>query len=116
MDATGRIRQLECRGTWTGLDHARTVLGTAPLGAEARLRAARARFGGGQAEAVQGEAQRLLGRHGLAGARINTAALEAASGTVVWVARGATDAGEAVTLHLEPLSGKLVAFHVGGAR
>jgi hypothetical protein len=82
----------------------------------AQLVAAQARFGTTQHEAVKTEARRLLTRHGLAGVRIDTASLEEAGGHVLWVTHGTTETGESVAVHLEPLTGKLIAFHVGGAR
>jgi hypothetical protein len=65
---------------------------------------------------VKTEADRLLDRHGLTGARLDTATLQEAQGTVLWVTHGATETGEAVAMHLEPLTGKLMALHVGGER
>jgi hypothetical protein len=115
-DGTGRVRQVECRGAWTNLERTREVLGATRVGMAARLRAARARFGDGQGEDVKTEVQRLLARHGLPGVRVDTATLQEGHDTVVWVTHGATEAGEPVDLHLEPLTGKLIAFHVGGAR
>ncbi len=117
VDGTGRVRHLACRGPWTGLAHARDVLGTTGHGnVTARLQAAQARFGGTQDEAVKTEARRLLRQQGLTGVRLDTAALQDAGGSALWVAQGATEAGEAVAVHLEPLTGKLIALHVGGAR
>jgi hypothetical protein len=81
-----------------------------------RLQAAQARFGSTADEEVITEARRLLARHGLASARMETAALEEAGGHVLWVTRGATEVGEAIAVHLEPLTGKLIALHVGGDR
>jgi hypothetical protein len=66
--------------------------------------------------AVDTEARRLLRLHGLTGARMDTAALEDVGDHVVWVTHGATEAGEPVAVHLEPLTGKLLAWHVGGDR
>jgi len=116
VDADGHLRHLVCRGAWTGLERSRAVIGTAREGVAARLFAAQARFGGVQDEAVKSEARRLLDRHGVAGVRMETAALEEAGGTMLWVTQGATARGESVVMHLEPLTGKLIAFHVGGDR
>ena len=116
LDAAGRVRHLVCRGAWTGLERSRAVAGTARAGVEARLTAAKARFGGTQEEDVKTEARRLLERHGLRGVRLDSAALQEAQGTVLWVTHGATEAGESIAVHLEPLTGKLIAFHVGGER
>jgi hypothetical protein len=116
LDAAGRLRHLVCRGPWTGLERSRAVLGTARGDVEARLRPAQARFGSAQGEEVKSEAHRLLTRHGVAGVRMDTAALEEAGGDLLWVTHGTTEAGESLAVHLEPLTGKLVAFHVGGER
>ncbi len=116
LDAEGHVRHLVCRGPWTGLERSRAVAGPARAGLEARLTAAQARFGGAADEAVKTEARRLLDRQGLTGGRLDTAALQDAGGSVLWVAQGTTEAGEAVAVHLEPLTGKLIALHVGGAR
>ena len=116
LDAAGRVRHLVCRGAWTGLERSRAVTGTTRAGLEARLTTAQARFGGAADEDVQTEVRRLLDRHGLKGMRINSAVLQEAQGTVLWVTHGATAAGESLAVHLEPLTGKLIAFHVGGER
>jgi hypothetical protein len=116
LDSAGRLRHLVCRGTWTGLERSRAVLGTARGDVEMRLRAAQARFGSAQGEAVKSEAHRLLDRNGLMGVRLDTAALQVADGTVLWVTHGATEDGESLAVHLEPLTGKLIALHVGGDR
>jgi len=116
LDAAGRVRHLVCRGAWTGLERSRAVAGMARAGVEARLTAAKARFGGAADEDVKTEARRLLDRHGLKGVRIDSAVLQEAQGTVLWVTHGATEAGESIAVHLEPLTGKLIAFHVGGER
>ncbi|MCX6544513.1 MAG: hypothetical protein NTV05_08875, partial [Acidobacteria bacterium] len=97
-------------------ERSRAVIGTSREGVATRLAAAQARFGGGQDEDVTAEARRLLRLHGLAGARMDTAALEDTGGTVLWVIHGATETGESVAVHLEPLTGKLLAWHVGGER
>lgn len=65
---------------------------------------------------MKSKARRLLTLHGLTGARLDTASLQESQGTVVWMARVATEAGESVAVHLEPLTGKLIEFHVGGDR
>ncbi|MCX6544510.1 MAG: hypothetical protein NTV05_08860 [Acidobacteria bacterium] len=62
------------------------------------------------------EARRLLRLHGLTSDRIDTAALEDVGDHVVWVTHGATETSESVAVHLEPLTGKLLAWHVGGER
>jgi len=111
-----RLRHVVCRGTWTGLERSRAVLGTWRGDMAGRLRTAQARFGGAADEDVKTEARRLLTRQGVAGARIETAALEDVGGTLLWVTRGATESGEAIAVHLEPLTGKLIAWHVGGER
>ena len=116
LDGAGRVRHVVCRGAWTGLERSRAVIGTSREGVATRLAAAQARFGGGQDEAVKTEARRLLDRHGLVGARMDTAALEDVGDHVVWVTHGATETGESVAVHLEPLTGKLIAWHVGGER
>ena len=116
VDGTGRVRHLACRGPWTGLGQVRAVIGRTRSGVEARLTAAKARFGGAREEDVKTEARRLLDRHGLKGVRIDSAILQEAQGTVLWVTRGATEGGESLAVHLEPLTGKLIAFHVGGER
>jgi hypothetical protein len=116
LDGEGRPRHIVCRGPWTGLERSRAVLGTARGDVAAQLLAAQARFGTTQHESVKTEARRLLTRHGLAGVRIDTAALEEAGGHVLWVTHGATETGESVAVHLEPLTGKLIAFHLGGDR
>jgi len=116
LDTEGRVRHLVCRGAWTGLDRSRLVAGTARAGVEARLTAAKARFGAVADEDVKTEARRLLDRHGLKGVRLDSAVLQEAQGTVLWVTHGATEAGESIAVHLEPLTGKLIAFHVGGER
>jgi hypothetical protein len=116
LGADGHLRHLVCRGSWTRLERSRAVIGTARDGVAARLFAAQARFGSAQADAVKTETRRLLDRHGLTGARMDTAALEEAGGTLLWVTHGATETGEAIAVHLEPLTGKLIAFHVGGER
>jgi len=116
LDGEGRVRHLVCRGPWTGLERSRAVLGTAREGMATRLEAAQARFGGGTGEDVKTEALRLLARRGLRGVRMDAAALQEAQGTTLWIAQGATEAGEAITPHVEPLTGKLLALHVGGDR
>ena len=116
LDGEGHLRHLVCRGSWTGLDHSRAVIGHAREGVEARLAAAQARFGGAHGDAVTTEARRLLRLHALTGARLDGAALQDAQGTLLWVAHGVTEAGEALAVQLEPLTGRLIAFHVGGDR
>ncbi|MCX6545910.1 MAG: hypothetical protein NTV05_16045 [Acidobacteria bacterium] len=116
LDGEGRVRHVVCRGPWTGLERSPAVLGTSREGVAMRLAAAQARFGGGRDADVTAEARRLLQLHGVAGARIDTAALEDVGDHVVWVTHGATEAGAAVAVHLEPLTGRLIAWHVGGER
>ena len=116
LDGAGRVRHVVCRGTWTGLERSRAVIGTSREGVATRLAAGQARFDGGQDTDVTAEARRLLRLHGLTGARIDTAALEDVGDHVVWVTYGATEAGESVAVHLEPLTGELIALHVGGDR
>jgi len=67
-------------------------------------------------EDAKTEARRSIDRHGLKGVRLDSAVLQEAQGTVLWVTHGATEAGESIAVHLEPLTGKLIAFHVGGER
>jgi len=69
-----------------------------------------------ESDDVTVEARRLFRLHGLTGARMDMAALEETGDHALRAARSATEAGESIAVHLEPVTGKLIAFHVGGER